>query len=120
MDAEVGKAIVLDASHSRDPDGQHLHYSWFQYGEAGVTGENAAAVNITSGDTAVATVTVTAVCRPLWLPIVPCQGDGTAHIILAVSDDGSPSLTSYRRVILKVRGLKVQGQAPGRRDDVAR
>jgi hypothetical protein len=29
---------------------------------------------------------------------------GTAHIILAVEDDGSPSLTAYRRIILKIAG----------------
>ena len=103
MDAEVGKAIVLDASRSGDPDGQHLHYNWFLYGEAGVTGENAAAVSITGGDTAVATATVTAACRPFWLPLIPCRGDGTSHIIVAVTDDGSPSLTSYRRIILNVQ-----------------
>jgi hypothetical protein len=28
---------------------------------------------------------------------------GTAHIILAVEDNGSPTLTSYRRVILTIR-----------------
>jgi hypothetical protein len=29
-------------------------------------------------------------------------GTGTAHLILAVTDDGSPQLTSYRRIILNV------------------
>ena len=28
---------------------------------------------------------------------------GIAHVILAVEDDGSPALTSYRRVILSVK-----------------
>ena len=28
---------------------------------------------------------------------------GTAHIILAVEDDGSPTLTSYRRVIVTIK-----------------
>jgi hypothetical protein len=27
---------------------------------------------------------------------------GTAHVILAVTDDGTPSLTSYRRVVLRI------------------
>jgi hypothetical protein len=34
---------------------------------------------------------------------VRCPEVGTAHVILAVTDDGSPRLTSYRRVILNVR-----------------
>ena len=28
---------------------------------------------------------------------------GTAHIIVAVEDSGSPTLTSYRRVILTIK-----------------
>ncbi len=38
IDAEVGKPIVLDATGTRDPDGQKLHYHWFHYAEAGGTG----------------------------------------------------------------------------------
>jgi len=29
---------------------------------------------------------------------------GVAHVILAVTDNGRPSLTSYRRVILTIQG----------------
>ena len=103
LDAKVGQPVVLDASQSRDPDGQSLHYAWFHYSEAGGTGNNLAAVTISGADTAKAVVTPTAVCRPQWLPGIPCTGTGTAHILLAVTDDGSPRLTSYRRVILTVR-----------------
>jgi hypothetical protein len=34
--------------------------------------------------------------------VIP-RATGLAHIILAVEDDGKPSLTSYRRVILRIR-----------------
>jgi hypothetical protein len=104
IDAEVGKPIGLDASRSSDPDAnQSLHFSWFHYEEAGVTGTNAAAVTITGADTPRASVTPTATCRPKWLPLgPPCSGPGTAHIILAVTDSGSPQLTTYRRIILNV------------------
>lgn len=103
MDAEVGKPVLLDASRSHDPDGQELHYTWFHYAEAGGTGAHLAAVTINGAGTSKAVVTPTAVCRPQWLPTAaPCAGSGTAHIILAVTDDGSPRLTSYRRIILNV------------------
>ena len=103
IDAEVGKPVVLDASRSHDPDGQNLRFHWSHYPEAGGTGVNLSQVTITGADTAKAVVTPTAVCRDAWLPgVIPCKGPGTAHIILAVTDDGSPPLTSYRRIILNV------------------
>jgi hypothetical protein len=34
------------------------------------------------------------------------QVAGTAHVILAVEDDGSPTLTAYRRVILRIAPKK--------------
>jgi hypothetical protein len=42
-------------------------------------------------------------------PVHPDDSAGrprVAHIILAVTDSGSPSLTSYRRVILNVRAAR--------------
>ncbi|HEX7158421.1 MAG TPA: nucleoside hydrolase-like domain-containing protein, partial [Edaphobacter sp.] len=101
LDAEVGKPIVLNASRSHDPDGQKLHFKWFLYDEAGAASGNLADVTLAEADTATATVTPTSPCRARWLPI-PCKGDGVAHIILAVTDEGSPRLTSYRRIILNV------------------
>jgi len=103
IDAGVGKSIVLDASGSSDPDRNKLRYSWFVYAEAGGTDTNLSDVKIEGSDTPKATVTATVVCRAPWLPgVVPCKGTGVAHVILAVTDDGSPQLTSYRRIILNV------------------
>jgi hypothetical protein len=102
MDVEVGKPVVLDASHSVDPDGRTLHFHWFHYPEAGSADGNLSAVTLEGAETAKVTVTPTAACRPAWLPLVPCKGNGTAHIILAVTGEGTPRVTSYRRVILHV------------------
>ncbi len=101
LDATVGLPLTLDAVGTRDPDGDTLSYSWFFYSEAG-TGipdrpvsagppRRQPAPRVTLGNEKGARVTVT--------PRVP----GTAHIVLAVEDGGSPSLTSYRRVILTIR-----------------
>jgi hypothetical protein len=104
LDAEVNKPVLLDAGKTHDPDGQPLQYRWFHYAEAGGTGVSLSAVTIAGADTPVARVTPTATCRPPWLPnVLTCSGQGTAHIILAVTDNGEPPLTSYRRVILRVR-----------------
>ncbi len=99
LEAEVGNPVVLDASASRDPDGQKLRFRWLHYAEAGT-----AEVAVAGSDGAQATVTPIATCRANWLRTnLPCPAAGTAHVILAITDDGTPPLTSYRRVILNVR-----------------
>jgi hypothetical protein len=111
MDVEVGQSVTLDAAGSKDPDGRGLHYHWFHYAEAGSADGNLSAITLADADTQKATVHIDAVCRPAWLPgLMPCRGTGTAHIILAVTNEGTPRLTSYRRVILHVRA--VQGARP--------
>ncbi len=109
IEAQVGKPITLDASATRDPDGNKLSYQWFHYEEAGfVPGANLAAVTIAQANTAKTTVTATSACRPVWRPMNrPCP-TGVAHIILAVTDSGSPALTTYRRVILNVKSAAPQ------------
>lgn len=102
MDVRAGQTITLDASQSRDPDGQPLHFHWFHYFEAGFEDGNLAALTLSGADTPRVTIRADASCRPPWMPLLPCKGDGVAHVILAVTDEGSPKLTSYRRVILHV------------------
>ena len=103
LDAEVGGPLLLDASRSTDPDGQHLHYTWFLYDEAGAADESLAAISIAGASTPTATITATATCRPQWLPLgKPCPASGMAHVILAITDDGTPQLTAYRRIVLHV------------------
>jgi hypothetical protein len=102
MDVEVGRSAVLDASKSSDPDGQALHFRWFHYAEAGSADGNLASVTLARANTPRIEVKADSACHPLWLPLIPCKGAGIAHIILAVTDEGTPHLTSYRRVILHV------------------
>jgi hypothetical protein len=104
IEAQMGRPVTLDAGASKDPDGHNLSYQWFHYEEAGFApGANMAAVTIEQGNTAKAIVTPMATCRPAWLGRTRDCPDGIAHIILAVTDNGSPALTSYRRVIMNIR-----------------
>jgi len=106
IDAKVGQKVVLDASQSSDPDQQTLKYSWFQYNEAAAGSAPALAlVNIDDSGSSKAKVIPTATCRPMWiqLPNTKCPAEGVAHIILAVTDNGLPSLTSYRRIVVNVK-----------------
>ena len=111
MDVTVGQTVTLNAGQSSDPDGQKIEFHWFHYAEAGMADGNLSAVTLSGADTPMVTVRAEAVCRPGWLPgLAPSKGDGVAHIILTVTDNGAPPLTSYRRIILHVHPAAGRGK----------
>jgi cellulose-binding protein len=112
IEATAGQTIALSAAGTKDPDGNAVTYHWFVYPEAGLVGTHGAEVTLSGEDGSAAVVRLKSACRAPWLPgLVPCQGPGVAHIILAVSDNGSPRLTSYRRVIVKVNPARDSAEA---------
>jgi len=97
INAKPGERVELGAEGSSDPDGDELTYKWFYYGEAGTfTTSNARTgqpVEIENADKPNAWFTV---------PAKRVLRNGTMHIILAVTDKGTPPLTRYQRVIISV------------------
>lgn len=83
--AKAGEQVRLSAQGSSDPDGDQLGYRWYRYPE---TGGPASAVAIDGAEIANASL------------VVP-QGAGELHVILEVRDSGSPSLVSYRRLVIR-------------------
>lgn len=93
--AKVGDRIELSAEGSSDPDGDRLTYRWFHYKEAGSfvisTSRTGHALKIENADQQQASFVVPKTLRT-----------GTIHIILEVTDKGTPALTRYERVIIDV------------------
>jgi hypothetical protein len=85
-----GSFVALDASASKDPDGDQLKFSWWGLPEARTYDK---AVHISGRDTARATIAV------------PADAAGKRiHVICEVTDDGTHNLTGYRRIILEPNG----------------
>ena len=99
MTAKKGATIQLSAEGTTDPDGDALSYEWFYYGEAGtLTTSNARTgqpIEIKNFDQPKASFAV-----PTGRVMPP--GTGTIHVILAVTDHGTPRLTRYQRVVVTV------------------
>ena len=99
LSATPGERVALSAEGTTDPDGDQVSYLWFCYPEPGTMGVSSARdgqpVPIQGFDQPRAWFTV-----PTERVMPP--GTGTMHIILAVTDHGTPRLTRYRRVIVTV------------------
>ena len=80
-----GQKITLHVT-AKDPDGNSLSYKWYNYEEAG---------------TYHAPVKVTGKGAQASLTVPENAGSGeTIHVICEITDDGTPPLTRYARVIL--------------------
>jgi hypothetical protein len=104
--AKVGSRVSLSAQGSRDPDGGKITYTWFYYPEAASAISRAANPEEILGNRGEEYLNLLPKVRlegsdSEEVTAVP-QAVGVAHIILAVEDDGNPSLTSYRRVIIEI------------------
>jgi hypothetical protein len=100
LGARRGDTVNLSAEGTTDPDGDALSYEWFYYGEVGTFTVSSARtgqpLEIDDFDQSKASFVV-----PTRRVMPP--GTGTMHIILAVTDHGTPRLTRYQRVIVDVK-----------------
>ena len=89
LDVRTGATVELSARGTSDPDGDELVYRWWQYQEAGSYG---------------GTVEIQDAGKQNASFKVPDDGgEGiTIHIICEVTDNGSPQLTRYQRVVAEI------------------
>ena len=85
--AKAGDTIRLDASKSKDPDGDGLTFRWWQQTEIGQT-----AVDIKGADQSKIAIRI-----PLDVK------DDTIHVLCEVHDDGPFHLVSYKRIVITVK-----------------
>ncbi|WP_340111999.1 DUF1593 domain-containing protein [Maribellus mangrovi] len=88
IEAKAGDTIKLDASATTDPDKDKIDFRWWNYKEAGTYKGR----EINDAVTPKTKITISNDALP---------GE-TIHMICEVSDSGSPSLTSYQRVIITI------------------
>ncbi len=88
VQAQAGRPVRLSAAGSSDPDGHALRIRWWIYREAG-TFQGEARLSHTEGP-------------ETGLSWQPGAKPGTVHVILEITDNGSPELTSYRRAVVSI------------------
>ena len=80
--------VMLSAKGSSDPDGDELSFRWWQYREAG---SYDGTVEIKNAHSQRASLTLPA----------DIGKDRTIHVIVEVTDSGTPALTRYQRVLIE-------------------
>ncbi|QDK80579.1 DUF1593 domain-containing protein [Spirosoma sp. KCTC 42546] len=88
--AKSGEKVMLSADGSTDPDGNALTYDWIYYREPG-SFESNRILEVQDKQKMNAFIVAPKVDKP-----------ETLHVILAVTDTGTPALTRYQRVIVTV------------------
>lgn len=94
-----GDVFALDASGTTDPDGDSMSYFWLQYPEAGTYRGRVSFAPLSPNLYDVHTVRAP-----------PVDAPQTIHFILRVTDKGTPALTRYKRVVVRV--VPRQGASP--------
>ena len=88
VDAQEGDTLQFSALDSYDMDGGKLEFTWWTYPEAGSNLQCPALDNHTTPEVSF---------------VVPYGEAGAdLHLICEITDNGTPSLSSYRRVVVRI------------------
>lgn len=109
VDGDAGSTITLDASKSYDPDGDELSFKWWQYREPSalytfhswepvdlgikpLERGKKVEIDISPADKSCSVIRSN--------PPRTTERGSPLHLILEVTDNGTPALTSYRRIVI--------------------
>ncbi|WP_332913435.1 hypothetical protein [Algoriphagus boritolerans] len=81
-----GEEVVLSSKGSKDPDGDQIQVKWWVYREAGNFIGNLELFNPYGEE--------------VKFQMPKLESGQSLHVILEVRDSGTPSLTTYRRIVL--------------------
>ena len=89
LKVKPGALVELSAQGTSDPDGDKLSYRWWQYEEA---------------DSYNGTVKIRDAGKQDVSFTMPGDGEKgqTVHVVCEVTDNGTPPLTRYQRVVVQV------------------
>jgi hypothetical protein len=90
LNVRPGDKVSLSAAGTTDPDDDALTYRWWQYHEAD-SAESQVAIANANADASQASF------------VVPNEPGKQVHIILEVTDNGTPRLVRYQRVICNIK-----------------
>lgn len=91
VEAKSGDSIQFSTKGTEDPDGDDISFKWYSYPEAGTLPLGASTLPEGNHNKSSFRYSVPQV-----------ENHGSLHIILEVTDNGTPTLTSYRRIIVNV------------------
>ncbi|KAH9862661.1 hypothetical protein J1614_010754 [Plenodomus biglobosus] len=119
IEAEAGSTITLDTKGTYHPNGSAITFKWWHYREPSATQWVV--------DAEVAELGITAVdeggegrkvevklpppeqCAVEFIGKKPVSQGQLLHLVLEVTGDGEPSLTSYRRVLVQITNKDLRG-----------
>ena len=96
LKARPSTTVNLSAQGTSDPDGNTLTYSWWQYDQADTY---SGTITIQNSTTQNASFTVPNDAKP----------GSTIHIVCEVTDNGTPPLTRYQRIVVTVSTSYYEG-----------
>jgi len=122
IEAEAGTTITLDASKTYDPDeNDKLTFTWYHYRDPTATQwqvddevvELKIEKTVEEGNIVKVTLPPPEKCAVDRTSKQPVAKGQLLHLILEVTDNGVPALTSYRRILIQVTNPKLLGYNKG-------